>query len=252
MGSGLLWSGPERRLGLLWNRIFSRTRGTFAAAARNTGVSRQPAESIRMIRSSEQTDASLLARAANGDEGAFLTLYRRTQGPVFRFALQMSGSRSIAEDVTQEVFLALARDGGRFDPAKGSLQSYLFGVTRNQVLRRFDKRAPMVSIDEDRDGGEPLPGVEAAADQHGELARAQTVEIVRRAVQTLPVNYREVVVLCDLQELSYEDAAAALDCAVGTVRSRLHRARAMLAERLQFVREVPTVASRGATTRYVV
>lgn len=205
-----------------------------------------------MIRSSEQTDAELLARSAGGDEAAFLLLYRRTQGPVFRFAMQMSGSRTIAEDVTQEVFLALARDGSRFDPAKGSLQSYLFGMTRNQVLRRFDKRATLVSIDEDRDGGDGIGGVEALADQHGELARAQTVELVRRAVQSLPVNYREVVVLCDLQEVSYEDAAAALDCAVGTVRSRLHRARAMLAERLQFVRESAPVSSRSATSRYVV
>lgn len=205
-----------------------------------------------MIRSSEPSDAELLERSVRGDETAFLALYRRFQGPVFRFAMQMSGSRGVAEDVTQEVFLALARDGSRFDPAKGSLQSYLFGMTRNQVLRRFDKRATLVSIDEERDGGDPLGGAQAATDQHGELARSQTVEIVRRAVQSLPVNYREVVVLCDLQELSYEDAAAALECAVGTVRSRLHRARAMLAERLQFVREVSPEASRGATTRYVV
>lgn len=205
-----------------------------------------------MIRSSEPSDAELLAQSLCGDEAAFLALYRRTQGPVFRFAMQMSGSRSIAEDVTQEVFLALARDGSRFDPAKGSLQSYLFGMTRNQVLRRFDRRAAHVSIDDDRDGGDPLGGALASADQHGELARAQTAEIVRRAVQSLPVNYREVVALCDLQELSYEDAAAALECAVGTVRSRLHRARAMLAERLQFVRESAPEASRGATTRYVV
>jgi RNA polymerase sigma-70 factor (ECF subfamily) len=166
--------------------------------------------------------------------------------------MQMSGSRSIAEDVTQEVFLALARDGSRFDSTKGSLQSYLFGMTRNQVLRRFDKRATLVSIDEERDGGDPLGAVESTTDQHGELARAQTVEIVRRAVQSLPVNYREVVVLCDLQEVSYEDAAAALECAVGTVRSRLHRARAMLAERLQFVRESSPETSRSATTRFVV
>lgn len=205
-----------------------------------------------MIRSSEQSDAELLARSNNGDEAAFLLLYRRTQGPVFRFAMQMSGSRTIAEDVTQEVFLALARGGSRFDPAKGSLQSYLFGVTRNQVLRRLDKRANLVSIDEERDCGAAAGSFEAAADQHGDLARAQTVDLVRRAVQSLPVNYREVVVLCDLEEVSYEDAAALLDCAIGTIRSRLHRARAMLAERLQFVRESAPSVSRAGDSRYVV
>ena len=127
--------------------FFHGTHGTFAAGSRNTGVSRQRVENIRMSRSPEPTDADLLARSLAGDEAAFLHLYRRTQGPVFRFAMQMSGSRSIAEDVTQEVFLALARDGSRFDSTKGTLQSYLFGMTRNLVLRRFDKRATLVSID---------------------------------------------------------------------------------------------------------
>ena len=66
----------------------------------------------------------------------------------------------------------------------------------------------------------------------GDLTQRETIEQIRRAVLSLPALYREVVVLCDLQDLSYQDAAAALDCPVGTVRSRLNRGRAMLAEKL--------------------
>lgn len=205
-----------------------------------------------MTRIPEPSDTDLLRRAREGDESAFVALYRRTQGPIFRFALQMSGSPTVAEDVTQEVFLALARDGSRFDPEKGSLQSYLFGMTRNIALKRFDRRATLVSIDEERDAGDGPDAMAATADPHRDLARSETIDIVRRAVLALPPHYREVVALCDLQEVSYEDAAAALECAVGTVRSRLHRGRAMLAERLQFVRESGPDSSRSATTRCVV
>jgi len=66
----------------------------------------------------------------------------------------------------------------------------------------------------------------------GDLTRAESIEALRQAVLTLPVRYREAVVLCDLQELSYADASAALGCAIGTVRSRLHRGRALLATKL--------------------
>jgi RNA polymerase sigma-70 factor (ECF subfamily) len=72
-----------------------------------------------------------------------------------------------------------------------------------------------------------------AARAHDELESLETVERVRQAIATLPENYREVVVFCELEEMSYEEAASALDCPVGTVRSRLHRARALLLEKLR-------------------
>jgi RNA polymerase sigma-70 factor (ECF subfamily) len=165
------------------------------------------------------TDQELLLLMLSGDEDAFTTLYRRRQGPVYRFSLQMTGSVVVAEDVTQEVFMALLSKTAKYDAAKGSLASFLFGIARNLVLRRIDKTAEV----EDYAGPEDLLD---------DLTRRETVEHVRRAVLSLPLVYREAVVLCDLQDTSYEEAALALDCPIGTVRSRLNRGRSILAQKL--------------------
>ena len=170
-----------------------------------------------------ESDEKLLGRMLEGDEEAFTTLYRRRQGPVYRFALHMTGSAAIAEDVTQEVFLALIENGRRFDGSRGALLSFLYGIARNRVLRRIEKERVTEPVGEEYAGGEDLLE---------DLTRRETVEQVRRAVLSLPEAYREAVVLCDLENTSYEDAAAALECPVGTVRSRLSRGRAMLAQKL--------------------
>ena len=175
----------------------------------------------------EAADDDLLQRLATGDEAAFTAVYRLWQGPIFRFGLRMSGSPQVAEDVTQEVFMALITGAGRYDPARGSLPSYLFGIARNQALRRLEKERPYVAIPEGEHEGPSLdPSV------FEDLARGERIRRVREAVLGLPPHYREVVVLFDLQLLSYQETADALGCAVGTVRSRLHRARAMLLARL--------------------
>jgi RNA polymerase sigma-70 factor (ECF subfamily) len=181
------------------------------------------------------SDDELLRLVRAGDEEAFIALYRRRQGGIYRFALRMSGSEEIAEDVTQETFLALLRGDGRFDTTRGSFSSYLFGVARNQIFRRFEKERSLLPIVEEEDESDSLlpDGLIALDDPLGDLTRRETIESVRQAVLALPAHYREVVVLCDLHEMSYADAAEALGCAVGTVRSRLHRARALLVERLR-------------------
>ena len=181
-----------------------------------------------------QSDEELLRLTLAGDEQSFTALYRRRQAGIFRFALQMCGSESVAEDVVQEVFMALIREGQRFDPSRGALSSYLYGVARNQVLRRLERDRPFAaSLDED-EGCETADdaATDARPDPLSELARAETVASVRQAVLALPAHYREVVVLCELQEMSYAEAAGALGCAVGTVRSRLHRARTLLTGKL--------------------
>ena len=168
-----------------------------------------------------------------GDEAAFTALYRRRQAGVYRFALQMSGSEAVAEDVTQEVFLALMSDATRFDSSRGSLASYLYGIARNHVLRRLERERPFVQIVDDPQEGELHIERWATDDNpHDELQRNEMIGRLRQAVLALPEHYREVVVLCDLHEMSYTEAATALDCAVGTVRSRLHRARALLVGKL--------------------
>jgi RNA polymerase sigma-70 factor (ECF subfamily) len=193
-----------------------------------------------MKASPEHSDEELLRLTAAGDGDAFAALYRRRQAGIYRFALQMCGSAGIAEDVTQEVFMTLVRDSRMYDPARGTLASYLYGVARNQVLRRLEKERHFVAMTDEtaEDGGAPLATQLVAADDPlAELARSELIDTVRQAVLALPVHYREVVVLCELHEMSYAEAATALGCAVGTVRSRLHRARALLVERLREARQ---------------
>lgn len=169
-------------------------------------------------------DAELLALALSGREEAFTTLYRRRQPAVYRFALQMTGSPAAAEDVVQETFLALLTQGGRYEAARGSVASFLYGIARNFVMRWLERG---------KRGWDELDDVASVEDIAEDFSRAEAIEAVRRAVLNLPPVYREVVVLCDLQDASYEEAAQALDCPVGTVRSRLSRGRAMLARKLR-------------------
>ena len=179
------------------------------------------------------SDDELMAAVAAGSADAFAALFRRRHGVVYRFALHMTGSPSIAEDVTQEVFLALMRDASRYEPGRSTVAAWLCGIARNHARRRFDRDRGMVALaaddDDVREVAAPEPGV------LDELTRLEGIERLRRAILTLPVPYREAVVLCDLQELSYADAAEALGCAIGTVRSRLHRGRALLASKLRTV-----------------
>jgi RNA polymerase sigma-70 factor (ECF subfamily) len=175
----------------------------------------------------ELNDEDLMTRVRAGCEESFLGLYRRHQGSIFRFALSMSGSGAVADEVVQEVFLAVLNGEVRFDPARGSLTALLVGVARNRVLRllRSDGR-----FREDPAAGERAAG---GSDAEDEIARRETIAAVRRAVLSLPPDYREVVALCDLEEMDYAEAAQVLGCPLGTVRSRLYRARALLAQKLQ-------------------
>jgi RNA polymerase sigma-70 factor (ECF subfamily) len=185
------------------------------------------------------TDLDLLRLVVAGDEAAFTALYRRRQAGVYRFALQMSGSRTIAEDVTQEVFIVLMREAGRYDPNRGSLAAYLYGIARNHVLRRIDQDRLLVQlVDSAEDGDVITPAAMITeGDPLDDLTRNEVVRTVRNSILALPPHYREVVVLCDLHEMSYTEAASAVGCAVGTVRSRLHRARALLVEKLRAARD---------------
>jgi RNA polymerase sigma-70 factor, ECF subfamily len=177
-------------------------------------------------------DGDLLRSISRGDESAFLEFYRRYQGPVYRFALQMSGQAEIAEEVTQDVFMVVMGSAKKYDSERGSIAAYLYGVARNFVLRRLEQERPYVTTLDDPE--REYAGVAARdPDPLADLTRNERIDSLRRAVLALPPAYREVVVLCDLHELDYAEAATALDCAIGTVRSRLHRARALLTEKMQ-------------------
>ena len=176
----------------------------------------------------DPTDSDLVARLADGDREALAVLFRRHQASVYRFSRQMLGAREAAEDVTQEVFVALARSGARYDPALGSLTTYLYGIARNLVCRQARVRRAHLEIDiaviDIEDGGQ-------SANPAAALTRKESIDHLRRAILRLPVHYREVIVLCELNGLSYDDAARVVRCPVGTIRSRLSRARQMLIER---------------------
>src|ERR1700742_4017036 len=100
-----------------------------------------------------QSDDELLFRLRNGDEEAFAALYRRRQASIYRFALHMCGSQSVAEDITQEVFLALLREECGYDRERGTLSGYLFGIARKLVLRNLERGRSDVPLENESDEG---------------------------------------------------------------------------------------------------
>ena len=180
--------------------------------------------------SERDTDDDLIARVARGDAQAFGLLFRRRQGEVYRFALHMTGAPAAADDVTQDVFMVVMRTAAKYEVGRSGVAAWLCGIARNCARQRLGRERPFQALDEvDQDAMEDTG---RAADPLVDLTRAEGIAHVRQAVLSLPLRYREVVVLCDLQELSYAAAADALACAVGTVRSRLHRGRQLLAMKL--------------------
>jgi RNA polymerase sigma-70 factor (ECF subfamily) len=179
----------------------------------------------------DASDDELMAAIVAGDRQAFAGLYRRRWADVYRFAVHMTGVPAVAEDVAQDVFLAVIQDGHRYTPGRSTVVAWLLGIARNHARRRLwrDRRL------------DPLPEVEQGIgealvveqDPAVSLVRDRQIDTVRRALRELPVPYREVVVLCDLQELTYAEAAQVVGCAIGTVRSRLHRGRALLGAQLR-------------------
>jgi RNA polymerase sigma-70 factor (ECF subfamily) len=168
-------------------------------------------------------DRTLIDRFKAGDREAFAAIYREHQAAVFRFAFHMTADTIAAGEVTQDVFVWLIHHPAAFDPGRGALASFLVGVVRKFVQRRtrnarrwlpFDDAVPVAAVGPDLAGG-----IDAAS--------------LRKAIGRLPVRYREAIVLCDLEGRSYEEAAVVLGCAIGTIRSRLHRGRELLARKFQ-------------------
>jgi RNA polymerase sigma-70 factor (ECF subfamily) len=181
----------------------------------------------------DQSDEELYRRMRTGDQQAFAALYERREPALYRYALHMSGSRSTAEEVAHEVFARLMGPHLRFDDRKGSLEAYLYGVARN-LVRVIRRKGNVEAV------------VEQAVehDMLGDMIRDEAASHLYAALDELPERYRDAVVLCDLEERSYEDASRMMECPVGTVRSRLHRARLLLAEKLR-----PSAIPAGAAAR---
>jgi RNA polymerase sigma-70 factor (ECF subfamily) len=179
-------------------------------------------------------DTDLLRQMRSGTASAFQALYRRHQGPLYRFALLRCGSPDTAADVVQEVFMGLLTDSLRFDPLRGQLQHFLFGVARNLVLRHEQARGRGASLpapDEDGDL-EDDAAWDSSAEPLNQLLSNELAEDVRRALAQLAPHYRDAVILYEMHDLSYQEIADICQVDIGTVRSRLSRGRALLAKRL--------------------
>lgn len=187
--------------------------------------------------SSGRSDAELLRRARGGDETAFVALYQRLKNSIFRYAFYMTNSRSTAEEVTQDVFIALLKEGGKYRADRGDLGAFAFGIARNLVRRaeRRERSQEAISCDQALEtfSGKLFAESESLA---GQVIRKDLAFRVQSAIASLPDHYRQVVVLCDLCEFSYADAAQRLHCALGTIRSRLSRAHSLLAQKLEPLR----------------
>jgi len=140
---------------------------------------------------------------------------------VYDFALRMTGSEAVAEDVAQDCFLELLRKPDRFDETRGSLRTFLFGVTRHLVYRHWRTEQRLVSVDEDGLGS-----------YSPDLAAGSVSAIIRDAVQSLPAFQREAVLLFEYEGFTLEEIANIAKVDVGTAKSRLHRARERLRQML--------------------
>ena len=175
----------------------------------------------------EVDDVRLLEQARNGDEDAFAELFARHQRAIYRYATYMCGPDA-GDDVVQETFLVVLRQRNRHDSPRCAVIAYLLGVARRLARTRLQGESFLEEL------GHSLDANAAAAPPIAldDLMRVETIDEVRAAVQSLPAVYREVTILCELQEMDYASAADALQCPIGTVRSRLHRARQLLRAKL--------------------
>ena len=192
----------------------------------------------------QERDDVLLRRAAQGDEEAFTLLYRRHQAALYRFALRMTGNTWAAEEIVQDVFMTLMRDPKKYDATRGALGAFLYGVARNRVMKHLERLPREISLEEKNEDGTGSGIVlQDASTPAMWLEKRERKLQVRAAVLELPVEFREAVVLCELEEMSYEEAAKMAGCPIGTIRSRLHRGRALLMAKLEMLRGAPKRAS---------
>jgi RNA polymerase sigma-70 factor (ECF subfamily) len=201
---------------------------------RKDGLKNDPASS----------DAQLAERLKQRDEHAFLTLYDLHRISVYRFLMHMTGSMATAEELTQEVFVVIldsmcAGTAGQFDPERGTWEGYLLGIARNLARAERRRTGRLVDLDSILENPDWKRLANALFQENrnwdiaAQMAEHSELTILHRAILELPDHYRETVVLCSLQEKSYREAAAILQCSEGTVASRMNRAKAILAAKLR-------------------
>ena len=181
---------------------------------------------------SQPTDEQLIAKLRAGDQAALSALYERHRRSLFRFAMNMTaGNAATSDEIVQDSFLALIQNPAGYDPVRRGLRVYLLGIAQKQLLKRFSQNRRTAQFNDSDAECEPV-WTQPQEDPLHTLEREERTALLRLAVDALPPVYREIIALCQWEEMSYEEASEVLDVSIGTVRSRLHRARALLLEKL--------------------
>lgn len=186
----------------------------------------------------QPTDEELIAKLRTGDQTALTALYERHRRSLFRFSMNMTaGNAALSDEVVQDSFLALIEHPAGYDPARRGLRVYLLGIAQKQLLKRFSQNRRTMQLNDGEAEFDPV-WTQPQEDPLHALEREERTALLRLAVDALPPAYREIIALCQWEEMSYEEASEVLDVSIGTVRSRLHRARALLLEKLSRTRAV--------------
>ena len=178
------------------------------------------------------TDDDLIRMYRDGDVEAFETLFARNYASVYNFARTMLGDSSGPEEVLQETFLAVARTAASYTP-RGRFRPWLMRIARNRCLNHLEaERARRVALAE---GGIDVVEIPSDAPSGPDAAEAdERTEIVRAAIAKLPERQREAVALYAFEQMSYREIAEVLKMPINTVKTLIHRARATLAQTLEW------------------
>lgn len=186
------------------------------------------------------TDREIIALCKKGDRSAFDKLILKYQNHVFNIAYGMLSDYEDASDAAQEVFIKIYRGLPSFRE-QASFTTWMYRICSNvcsDMLRKRQRRGMQISIDDD---GPENPAAELPASEPGPDERLEQNErqrAVRDAIASLRNEYREIIVYCDIEQMSYDETAKILRCPVGTVKSRLNRARNALRKKLSEKREL--------------
>ncbi len=184
----------------------------------------------------QPTDEELIAKLRAGDQTALTALYERHRGSLFRFSMNTTaGNTALSDEIVQDSFLVLIEKPAGYDPARQGLRVYLLGIAHKQLLKRFSQNRRTLQLSDADSECDPV-WTQPQEDPLHALEREERTALLRLAVDALPPIYREIIALCQWEEMSYEEASEVLDVSIGTVRSRLHRARALLLDKLSRTR----------------
>lgn len=185
----------------------------------------------------ELSDTELIQAMKDGSGEAFDVLVERHQNAIVNYATHVLRDRTMAMDVAQETFLRAFRAAARYEPT-ASVKTWLFTIANHLAISeiRREKRWSKIlfrSPDEETQADMMEKARSETLSPDASLGRREVTERVRAAIRKLPEKYRTVIVLRDLQGLSYEEIEAVVGCPLGTVKSRVNRARLMLRDNLK-------------------